>query len=77
MLREVREELGLDIARATYIGTYPFERLNQISSCITSTAARRRSRSAADELADYSEMPLERDEAVAAGHGAGAYAIGS
>jgi NADH pyrophosphatase NudC (nudix superfamily) len=71
VLREVREELGLDIPRATYIGTYAFERLNQILFVYHVDGGNAPITLGVDELADYREIPLERVKPWPQGTGPG------
>jgi NADH pyrophosphatase NudC (nudix superfamily) len=60
VLREVDEELGLDARLSAFIGTYAFERLNQIIFAYHVLAGDGPVRLAADELADYKEVPIEK-----------------
>lgn len=60
VLREVREELGIEPRLGTHIGTYAFERLNQVIFVYHVHGDRGEIRLAADELADHKEVPLER-----------------
>jgi NADH pyrophosphatase NudC (nudix superfamily) len=71
VLREVREELGLDVARATFVGTYAFERLNQILFVYHVDGGDAPIVLGVDELADYRLVPLERVKPWPQGTGPG------
>ncbi len=60
VLREVEEELGLRARRESYIGAYPFARLNQIIFAYHLYAEPGRIRLCEDELADHKEVAIER-----------------
>ncbi len=60
VLREVEEELGLGGRLESYLGAYPFERLNQIIFAYHVSAGPGPIRLCREELADHKEVPLER-----------------
>jgi NAD+ diphosphatase len=60
VVREVVEELGIEALRGAFIGSYPFERLNQIIFVYHVLGGAGTIRLAADELADYREIPIEK-----------------
>jgi len=60
VLREVREELGIDCQLESCIGIYAFERLNQIIFAYHVRGGDGRIALAADELDDYREVPLDK-----------------
>lgn len=60
VLREVEEELGLPARLASYVGAYPFERMNQIIFAYHVRAEPGPIRLCAEELADYQEVSIER-----------------
>jgi NAD+ diphosphatase len=60
ILREVREELGLEATLQSSIGVYPVDFLNQIIFVYHVTLAEGLITLAADELDDYKEVPLEK-----------------
>jgi NAD+ diphosphatase len=60
VVREVVEELGIEALRGAFIGSYPFERLNQIIFVYHVLGGAGPIRLAADELADYQEIPIEK-----------------
>jgi NADH pyrophosphatase NudC (nudix superfamily) len=60
VVREVVEELGIEAQRGAFIGAYPFERLNQIIFVYHVLGGSGAIRLAADELADYKEIPIEK-----------------
>jgi NADH pyrophosphatase NudC (nudix superfamily) len=59
-LREVREEIGLAARLESFIGIYPFTRLNQVIFAYHVIAPEGPIVLATDELADYKEVPLEK-----------------
>jgi NADH pyrophosphatase NudC (nudix superfamily) len=59
-LREVHEELGIDARLESFIGLYPFERLNQIIFAYHVIGAAGEIRLAADELDAYREVPFAK-----------------
>jgi NADH pyrophosphatase NudC (nudix superfamily) len=60
VLREVEEELGLGGRLESFLGAYPFERLNQIIFAYHVQAESGPIRLCTEELADYKEVPIER-----------------
>jgi NAD+ diphosphatase len=60
VLREVREELGIDATLARYIGTYPFEQLNQIIFVYHLLAGEGEIRICREELEGYKAVPIEK-----------------
>ena len=70
-LREVKEELGLDATLGSFIGVYPFERLNQIIFVFHVLAGDGEITLAADELDGYKEIPIERIKPWPQGTGPG------
>jgi NAD+ diphosphatase len=60
VLREVREELGLDAKLESSIGVYPVDFLNQIIFVYHVTLPDGPITLAADELDDHKEVPLEK-----------------
>ncbi len=60
VLREIQEELGLDVPRASFVGIYAFERLNQVIFVYHVDGGDAPITLGADELAGYKEVPLER-----------------
>lgn len=60
VLREVHEELGLEVPRASFVGVYAFERLNQVIFVYHVEGGDAPIRLGVDELAGYKEVPLER-----------------
>ncbi len=58
VVREVREELGLEVTGATLIGNYIFEAKNEVMLCYHAQAAGEVRLGA--ELADYRRIPPER-----------------
>ena len=60
MIREVVEELGIEALRGAFVGSYPFERLNQIIFVYHVLGGAGPIRLAADELAAYQEIPIEK-----------------
>jgi NADH pyrophosphatase NudC (nudix superfamily) len=59
-LREVREELGIDARLESFVGIYPFERLNQVIFAYHVVGNAGPITLAADELDDYKEVPLAK-----------------
>jgi hypothetical protein len=76
VVREVVEELGIEALRGAFIGSYPFARLNQIIFVYHVLGGAGPIRLAADELADYQEIPIEKLKPWPQGTGRGC-AIGS
>jgi NADH pyrophosphatase NudC (nudix superfamily) len=60
VMREVAEEIGIDARRGDFVGSYPFERLNQIIFVYHVLGGPGQIRLATDELADYKEVPIEK-----------------
>jgi NADH pyrophosphatase NudC (nudix superfamily) len=60
VMREVAEEIGIDARRGDLVGTYPFERLNQIIFVYHVLGGPGEIRLATDELADYKEVPIDK-----------------
>jgi NADH pyrophosphatase NudC (nudix superfamily) len=60
VMREVAEEIGIEARRGELVGSYPFERLNQIIFVYHVLGGPGEIRLAADELADYKEVPIEK-----------------
>lgn len=60
VLREVREELGIDCRLESCIGIYPFERLNQVIFAYHVRGSDGPITLAADELDAYREVPLDK-----------------
>jgi NADH pyrophosphatase NudC (nudix superfamily) len=60
VLREVAEELGIGARLSSFVGAYPFERLNQIIFAYHVLGAPGTIRLAADELADHKEVAIEK-----------------
>ena len=60
VLREVQEEIGLKGRLESLIGVYPFERLNQVIFVYHVQAPEGPITLAANELADYKEVPFEK-----------------
>ena len=60
VLREVQEEIGLKGRLESLIGLYPFERLNQVIFVYHVQAPEGPITLAANELADYKEVPFEK-----------------
>lgn len=58
VLREVREELGLDVATARFIGYYPFFEMNQLLLAFHVPA--HGPITLGEELADIKRVPIER-----------------
>ena len=59
VLREVKEETGLDGKLESFIGTYPFFRMNQLLLIYHVTAHEGEIILDREELADYREVPIE------------------
>jgi NADH pyrophosphatase NudC (nudix superfamily) len=60
VVREVVEELGIDALRGAFIGSYPFERLNQIIFVYHVLGGAGPITLAAEELDAYQEIPIEK-----------------
>ncbi len=60
VLREVKEELGLDATVGAFIGAHPFERLNQIILTYHVVAGPGEVRLATEELADWKAVPFAK-----------------
>jgi NADH pyrophosphatase NudC (nudix superfamily) len=60
VLREVGEELGIDAQLQSFIGIYPFERLNQVIFAYHILGGDGPITLAADELDAYREVPIEK-----------------
>jgi NAD+ diphosphatase len=60
VLREVEEELGLAGRLESYLGAYPFERMNQIIFAYHVLGGPGAIRLCREELADYREVPVRR-----------------
>ncbi|HEU4619499.1 MAG TPA: NUDIX hydrolase [Gammaproteobacteria bacterium] len=60
VLREVDEELGIGGTLESYIGAYPFERMNQIIFVYHVLAAPGPIRLCREELADHKEVRIDR-----------------
>lgn len=58
--REVVEEIGLDIERVDYVGTYPFAERNQLIFVFHGTAPPGDITLCEEELADFRSVPIER-----------------
>jgi NADH pyrophosphatase NudC (nudix superfamily) len=71
MLREVREELGIDARSPKFIGTYSFARMNQIIFVYHVDAGGGEIRLCERELAGYKSIPLERVRPWSQGTGPG------
>lgn len=59
VLREVREEIGLDAALGDYVGMYPFYRMNQLIIAYHVVAEPGEVRLEESELADWRAVPIE------------------
>lgn len=59
VLREVKEELGLDAQMGGYIGMYPFYEMNQLIIAYHVIAAAGEIQLDTEELADYREVAIE------------------
>jgi NADH pyrophosphatase NudC (nudix superfamily) len=59
-LREVNEEIGIDARLEEFLGIYPFERFNQVIFAYHVIGADGPITIAADEIADYKEVPIEK-----------------
>ena len=57
-LREVKEELGLDAELVSFLGAYPFERMNQIILTYHVVAGPGEVRLCEEELADWKAVPF-------------------
>jgi NADH pyrophosphatase NudC (nudix superfamily) len=60
VLREVREETGLDAELAAYVGMYPFYRMNQLLIVYHVVAGPGDIRLDESELADWRAVPVEK-----------------
>ncbi|MDG4554353.1 MAG: NUDIX domain-containing protein [Candidatus Competibacter sp.] len=67
VLREVREELGLDAVAARFVGYYPFFEMNQLILAFHVPA--RGTIALGEELADIKRVPVERLKPWAIGTG--------
>jgi NAD+ diphosphatase len=60
VLREVEEELGIEAELESYVGAYPFARMNQIIFTYHVVGRPGPIRLCREELADHKEVPIER-----------------
>lgn len=71
VVREVVEELGIEALRGAFIGSYPFERLNQIIFVYHVLGGAGPIRLDTTELDDYREIPIEKIKPWPQGTGPG------
>ena len=69
VLREVQEEIGLEVEMGGYIGMYPFYRMNQLIIADHVIAKDGEIKLDETELAAYREVPIEKVQPWAAGTG--------
>ena len=69
VLREVQEEIGLEVEMGGYIGMYPFYRMNQLIIAYHVIAKDGEIKLDETELAAYREVPIEKVQPWAAGTG--------
>jgi NADH pyrophosphatase NudC (nudix superfamily) len=69
IVREVKEEIGLDAQLHSYIGMYEFFRKNQLLICYHLTVDSGDVRCPPDEIADYRWVPVESVQPWTAGTG--------
>ncbi len=69
VLREVKEELGLEVRMGRYIGMYPFYQMNQLIIAYHVIAEAGEIRLDTEELAGYREVAIEAVQPWAAGTG--------
>lgn len=60
ILREVKEEIGLDARITSFLGAYPFAQINQIILAYHLIAEEGPIALCAEELADYREVAIEK-----------------
>jgi NADH pyrophosphatase NudC (nudix superfamily) len=60
VLREVAEELGIEVRLEAFVGAYAFERFNQIIFAYHLLGGEGPIRLDASELADHKEVPIEK-----------------
>lgn len=69
VVREVKEELGLDAELQSFIGVYPFRRMNQVILAYHLTLSEGEVQLDTSELEDYKAVPIEKAIPWAAGTG--------
>lgn len=69
IVREVKEEIGLDAELQSFIGMYEFYRKNQLLICYHLTVASGDVRYPPDEIADYKWVPIATVQPWTAGTG--------
>ena len=77
VLREVVEELGIEALRGAFVGSYPFERLNQIIFVYHVLGGAGPIRAGGGRARGLPRNTDREDQTVAARHGARACATGS
>ncbi|MEO0641042.1 MAG: NUDIX hydrolase [Bacteroidota bacterium] len=70
ILREVKEEIGLEATIGEFLGLYPFARRNQVLMIYHVTAHEGEIKIDPEEIADYREVPIEKVRPWNAGTGA-------
>ncbi|MCI4668055.1 MAG: NUDIX domain-containing protein, partial [Bacteroidia bacterium] len=60
ILREVKEELGLEAETADFVGLYTFYRMNQLIIAYHIRAEEGEIKIDEEEIADYKEIPIEK-----------------
>lgn len=71
VIREVKEEIGLDATVGSFIGMYPFYRMNQLLLVYHVIAEPGDIQLEEEELVDYKEVPIEDVRPWPAGTGVG------
>jgi len=69
VVREVKEEIGLDATLQSFIGMYEFYRKNQLLICYHLTVDSNAVQCAPDEIADHKWVPIEQVQPWTAGTG--------
>lgn len=69
IVREVKEEIGLDAELKSFIGMYEFYRKNQLLICYHLTVSSGEVRCPPDEIADYKWVHIEKVQPWTAGTG--------
>ena len=71
VIREVKEETGLDASIGSFIGMYPFYRMNQLLLVYHVIAEHGEIQLDTTELSDYKRVPLEKVRPWPSGTGVG------
>ncbi len=69
IVREVKEEIGLDATLQSYLGMYEFHRKNQLLICYHLTVESGDVQCPPDEIADFKWVPMDKVQPWTAGTG--------